>query len=120
MTATPTQTQDSTAYSSIHAARRERLAFLAKTLCCNRQSDLAVILDRSPAVVWQYMTGHRNMGENFARHIEKQLALPANWMDATDAQPSQAEALLAQLTPDQRAEAMQMLEAFVASANRSH
>jgi hypothetical protein len=46
------------------------------------------MVHRSPPVIWQYLSGHREMGEKFARHIEKCLRLPAGWMDhPSDAVP---------------------------------
>ena len=39
------------------------------------------MVHRTPPVIWQYLSGHREMGEKFARHIEKCLRLPAGWMD---------------------------------------
>jgi hypothetical protein len=45
------------------------------------QADFARRIDRTPAVVWQYLSGHREMGEKLARHIERRLRLPAGWMD---------------------------------------
>jgi hypothetical protein len=42
------------------------------------------MIGRSPAVVWQYLSGHREMGEQLARHIERKLSLPKGWMDDSD------------------------------------
>lgn len=45
------------------------------------QASFAKAIGRSPSVIWQYLSGHRRMGEDFARHIERRLGLPRGWMD---------------------------------------
>jgi SOS-response transcriptional repressor LexA len=41
----------------------------------------AETIETSPAYVSQLNTGHRKIGNNLARRIEKNLSLPKNWMD---------------------------------------
>ncbi len=65
------------------------------------------MVQRTPPVIWQYLSGHREMGEKLARHIERCLRLPAGWMDQAHEDPSAAldAPLLAapSLTPRQQA-----------------
>lgn len=49
------------------------------------QADFAKAIGRSPSVVWQYLSGHRTIGEKFARHVERKLNLPTNYLDRTSA-----------------------------------
>jgi len=65
-------------------SRQSRLQQLLDARAGGRQVDLARMIGRSPAVVWQYLSGHREMGEQLARHIERKLSLPKGWMDETD------------------------------------
>lgn len=47
----------------------------------SNQARFARAIKRSPNLVWQYLNGHRVMGEKFARHIERTLRLPKGWLD---------------------------------------
>lgn len=62
---------------------------LVDTRAEGNQAVFAAMIKRSPSVVWQYLSGHREMGEKLARHIESVLRLPSGWMD-TDASESAA------------------------------
>lgn len=52
------------------------------------QAEFARAVNRSPAVVWQYLSGRRKIGEKFARHVESSLRLPTHWMDQAEQQPA--------------------------------
>lgn len=45
------------------------------------QAEFARAVKRSPNQIWQYLNGHRSMGEKVARHIETCLRLPAGYLD---------------------------------------
>lgn len=47
-----------------------------------KQADFARAIGRSPSLVWQYLNGHRNIGEKFAREVERKLRLKEGWLDA--------------------------------------
>lgn len=61
--------------------RQQKLLDLIKRKAGDKQADFAQMIGRSPQVVWQYASGHRKMGEQFARHVERKLSLPAGYMD---------------------------------------
>jgi len=62
-------------------ARRENFVVLIKTRFDGNQADFARAISRSSSVVWQYLSGHRDIGEKFARHVESKLHLPVGWLD---------------------------------------
>ncbi|OEY66820.1 LexA family transcriptional regulator [Marinobacter sp. X15-166B] len=45
------------------------------------QADFARAIGRSPASVWQWLNGHRNIGEKVAREIERKLRLHDGYLD---------------------------------------
>jgi SOS-response transcriptional repressor LexA len=61
--------------------RARRLRLLINERFSGHQVDLARAINRSPNVVWQYLSGHRVIGEKFARHVESCLGLPRGWLD---------------------------------------
>ncbi len=66
--------------------RAERMRKLIDDRFGGVQADFARAIGRSSAVVWQYLSGHRSIGEKFARHVESKLNLPRGYLDG--AQPS--------------------------------
>lgn len=62
-------------------SRRDQLQHLIDTRAGGNQAVFAPMIHRKPTVVWQYLSGYREMGEKFARHIEQCLHLPHGWMD---------------------------------------
>lgn len=46
-----------------------------------KQADFARAIGRSPAVVWQWLNGHRNIGEKVARDIERKLRMTEGELD---------------------------------------
>ena len=62
-------------------SRHARFLELIETRAEGRQVDFARMIGRSPALVWQYVSQHRDIGEKFARHVESKLSLPKGWMD---------------------------------------
>lgn len=61
--------------------RVERLQALVDERFGGNQAEFARAIKRSPAVVWQYLSRHRTVGEKFARHVEASLRLPRGWLD---------------------------------------
>jgi len=61
--------------------RRERLQRLIDEKAEGNQALLSQMISRTPSVVWQYLNGHRVLGEKLARHIEERLRLPPGWLD---------------------------------------
>lgn len=47
------------------------------------QAEFARAVKKSPSQIWQYLNGHREMGEKFARSVEQALRLPAGYLDTT-------------------------------------
>ena len=45
------------------------------------QADFARAVGKSPSLVWQYLNGHRQIGEKFAREVERKLLLPTGFLD---------------------------------------
>lgn len=58
-----------------------------KTLIAERfagsQADFARAVGKSPSLVWQYLNGHRQIGEKFARDVERKLRLPTGYLDGS-------------------------------------
>ncbi|WP_421868141.1 S24 family peptidase [Marinobacter adhaerens] len=65
----------------IHEVRRENLARLIKDLFDGKQRRLADAIDRQPDYVSRILSGKKNVGEVFARHIEAALGLDRGSMD---------------------------------------
>lgn len=67
-----------------------------KTLINDRfggsQAEFAAAVGRSPALVWQYLSEHRKIGEKFARHVERSLGLPVLWLDTAHIENSELSA----------------------------
>ncbi|MEN7429672.1 hypothetical protein VA599_02875 [Chromobacterium sp. TRC.1.1.SA] len=70
----------------IVSIRRQNLTTLAGHYP-SRQA-LAQALDREESQVSRYLRGRCNIGNKFARHVEKQLNLAAGWMDTTHHTPT--------------------------------
>ncbi|WP_417315653.1 S24 family peptidase [Cycloclasticus pugetii] len=62
--------------------RAKRLREIIDTRFGGNQADFARHIGKSPALVWQYLSGHRMIGEKFAREVERKIILPKGWMDA--------------------------------------
>ena len=75
--------------------RRVRLRRLVNERFGGNQAELARAVGRSPSLVWQYLSGHREIGEKFARHVERCLGLPRFWLDREDERGEKAHAALA-------------------------
>lgn len=66
-------------YESIFAIRRENLRGLARKYCT--QQEFAARLEREEPVISRYLSGSRNIGTAFARHVETFLNLSSGWLD---------------------------------------
>lgn len=82
---TPVNSTDkfSAAYYS-RMTRREVLIDLIKEKFGGNQAEFARAIKRSPSQVHQWVSGHRNLGEAGARHIEITLGLPQGYFDFPD------------------------------------
>jgi len=110
--------------------RREALKRLIDERFEGKQADFARAINRSPSLVWQCLSGHRNIGEKLAREIESKLRLKKGWLD-TDSNnfdpsgkppepvsdnppakvPPEFSALLSKATPRSYKQLMQIAEA---------
>lgn len=61
--------------------RIDRLTKLIADKFGGNQAAFARAIGRAPSQVWQYLSGHRALGEAMARHIETRLRLPRGWLD---------------------------------------
>ena len=61
--------------------RVKKLKEIIDTRFAGNQADFARHIGKSPSLVWQYLSGHRGIGEKFAREVERKLILPKGWMD---------------------------------------
>jgi phage repressor protein C with HTH and peptisase S24 domain len=71
--------------------RAKRLREIINSRFGGNQADFARHIGKSPSLVWQYLSGHRMIGEKFAREVESKAILPKGWMDAppyTDVKPN--------------------------------
>lgn len=119
--ATGRQDQPVSQDSGISAIRKSRLLSLIESHANGKQAEFAEMVERTPAVIWQYASGHREMGEKFARHIEAKIGVAPGWMDrAIDQDAQRIESILSVLSGPQRDRAIQMLEAFAASCKAPH
>lgn len=66
---------------TVEMERAERMQALIDERFGGNQAEFARAIKRSPAVVWQYLSHHRQIGEKFARHVETSLRLPRGWLD---------------------------------------
>lgn len=62
--------------------RAKRLREIIDTRFGGNQADFARMIGKSPSLVWQYLSGHRQIGEKFAREVERKIILPRGWLDA--------------------------------------
>jgi len=62
--------------------RREVLIRLIKERFGGNQAEFARAIRKSPAQVNQWVSGHRNLGDAGARHIEITLGLPQGYFDS--------------------------------------
>lgn len=71
--------------SARYTAAMSRITQMQKIIdrrFAGNQAAFAKAIKRAPSVVWQYLSGHRDMGEKFAQHIERCARLPKGWMDS--------------------------------------
>jgi SOS-response transcriptional repressor LexA len=64
--------------------RISRLKLLINERFAGNQAEFARAIDRSPALIWQYLKGRRKLGEEMARHIEHKLRLDFGWIDGME------------------------------------
>lgn len=72
---------------SIHDIRRRNLQRLLTRDFQGKKSALATAVDRQPSYISRCLSEDRhmkNIGEEFARHVERELALPEGWLDQED------------------------------------
>ncbi len=62
-------------------SRKDALKRLIDEKFEGKQADFARAINRSPSLVWQCLSGHRNIGEKLARDIESKLRLKRGWLD---------------------------------------
>lgn len=110
--------------------RREALKRLIDERFEGKQAEFARAINRSPSLVWQCLSGHRNIGEKLAREIESKLRLKQGWLDSDSADfnlsgqpytpssdnppakvPPEFSALLSKATPRSYKQLMQIAEA---------
>ncbi|WP_165856756.1 S24 family peptidase [Marinobacter sp. JSM 1782161] len=65
----------------IHEIRRANLARLIDERFGGKQSGLADTIDRQRGYVSRLLKGSKNIGEGFARHIEKSVGIPRGSLD---------------------------------------
>lgn len=65
----------------IHEVRRENLAKLIKVRFDGKQRRLADAIDRQPDYISRVLNRSKNVGEAFARHVEKSLGLKPGVLD---------------------------------------
>lgn len=68
-----------------HMDRIKLLRELIDSRFNGRQADFSRAIDRSPAQVSQWLSGHRSIGDGVARHIELSLDLPSGYFDGEEA-----------------------------------
>jgi len=73
----------SCAYHSV-MTRRDVLIELINQKFGGNRAECARAIKRSPSQVHQWVSGHRNLGEAGARHIEMTLGLPQGYFDHKD------------------------------------
>lgn len=110
--------------------RREALKRLIDERFEGKQAEFARAINRSPSLVWQCLSGHRNIGEKLAREIESKLRLKQGWLDSDSTDfnlsgqpytpgsdnppakvPPEFSALLSKATPRSYKQLMQIAEA---------
>ena len=62
-------------------SRITKLKVLLKERADGEQSKLARLLNKQPAQISHWFTGHRPIGEKVARDIEMAMQLPRGWLD---------------------------------------
>ena len=67
---------------TIHDVRRANLHYLFEHRFQGNKADMGRAVDRDAAQVWQWLAGHRHVGEKLARSIESSLRLPVGALDA--------------------------------------
>lgn len=90
--------------------RKTRIVNLISTRYGGSQAAFARAIGKAPAVVWQIVSGHRNVGEALAATIERKLGLPRHYLDGADSnalpriseEDAQLLANLQQLLPEQQ------------------
>lgn len=65
----------------IHEVRKQNLALLIRERFDGKQRRLADAIDRQPDYISRVLKGTKNVGEAFARHVEKSLKLPPGTLD---------------------------------------
>ena len=61
--------------------RIERIREIIQGRYEGNSAAFARAIGKSPSVVWQYLNGYRQVGERFAREVEKKLRLPEGSLD---------------------------------------
>ena len=80
---------------TIAEIRARRLRQLIDEKFKGNQAEMARRAGKSPSAIWQYLNGLREMGEVFARDVERKLRLPPYWLDVHNIQEAQLRALIA-------------------------
>lgn len=68
--------------------RAKKLREIINTRFDGNQADFARHIGKSPALIWQYLSGHRTIGEKFAREVERKVVLPRGWLDGLSDKPA--------------------------------
>lgn len=64
--------------------RAKRLREIIDTRFGGNQAEFSRAVGKSPSLIWQYLNGHRQIGERFAREIERKLRLQNGWLDGLE------------------------------------
>lgn len=64
--------------------RRRRLDMLIDEDYAGKQALFAAAVGKTPSQISQIMTGHRGLGEDLAREIERATGKPRGWLDGVD------------------------------------
>lgn len=67
--------------------RVKKLREIIDTRFGGNQADFSRHIGKSPSLIWQYLNGHRSIGEKFAREVERKVILPRGWMDGLSGKP---------------------------------
>ncbi len=99
--------------------RAKRLREIIDTRFGGNQADLARHLGKSPSLIWQYLSGHRMIGEKFARELEQKVVLPKGWMDALPFSDSNGLPKAANIDPGPRIQGRVPLISWIQAGNWS-
>jgi hypothetical protein len=81
--------------SSLADIRRRRFALLLEERAQGNISELGRLIDRSPSLTHDLLSGRKSFGEKIARQIEARLGLGDGDLDREESAPSQAAIALA-------------------------